>query len=92
MRGEAEAYPAAAPRSGMRHRVQRFDVWWWEGPSVAANLRVPVRYNASITSAPINTVNRLAEGVWIVDGPVIRFGWPWLKFRFSTLMTVVRLR
>jgi hypothetical protein len=50
-----------------------------------------MRDNASITYAPINTLKRVAEDVWIVDGPVIRFGWPWPKFRFSTRMTVVRL-
>jgi hypothetical protein len=50
-----------------------------------------MRDNASITYAPINTLKRVAEGVWIVDGPVIRFGWVWPKFRFSTRMTVVRL-
>jgi hypothetical protein len=29
--------------------------------------------------------------VWIVDGPVIRFGMPWPRFPFPTRMTVVRL-
>jgi hypothetical protein len=50
-----------------------------------------MRNDASITYAPINTLKRVAEGVWIVDGPTIRFGWPWPKFRFSTRMTIVRL-
>ena len=31
------------------------------------------------------------DDVWIVDGPVIRFGMPWPKFPFPTRMTVVRL-
>ena len=50
-----------------------------------------MRNDASITYAPINTLKRVAEGVWIVDGATIRFGWPWPKFRFSTRMTLVRL-
>jgi hypothetical protein len=29
--------------------------------------------------------------VWIVDGPVIRFGAPWPKMPFPTRMTVIRL-
>ncbi|HET6321942.1 MAG TPA: DUF4336 domain-containing protein [Hyphomicrobium sp.] len=40
---------------------------------------------------PINTLKSVAENVWIVDGPVIRFGLPWPKFPFPTRMTVVRL-
>jgi len=41
----------------------------------------------SITYEPLNTLKPLAENVWLVDGPMIRFyGLP-----FSTRMTVVRL-
>jgi hypothetical protein len=40
---------------------------------------------------PINTLKCVAENVWIVDGPAIQFGLPWLKFPFPTRMTVVRL-
>lgn len=40
---------------------------------------------------PLNTLKPVAEDVWIVDGPVIRFGMPWPKMRFPTRMTVVRL-
>jgi hypothetical protein len=43
------------------------------------------------TYSPINTLKRVADNIWIVDGPVIRFGMPWPKFPFSTRMTVVRL-
>jgi hypothetical protein len=43
------------------------------------------------TYPPINTLKRVAEDVWIVDGPVIRFGLPWPKFPFPTRMTVIRL-
>lgn len=46
---------------------------------------------ASTTYSPIDTLKSLAEDVWIVDGPVIRFGMPWPKFPFPTRMTVVRL-
>ena len=41
--------------------------------------------------APVNTLKRVADNIWVVDGPVIRFGLPWPKFPFSTRMTVVRL-
>jgi hypothetical protein len=40
---------------------------------------------------PINTLKCVTQSVWIVDGPVIRFGMPWPKFPFPTRMTVVRL-
>lgn len=46
---------------------------------------------ASATYPPINTLKRVTDNVWIVDGPVIRFGMPWPKFPFPTRMTVVRL-
>jgi hypothetical protein len=46
---------------------------------------------AGATYPPINTLKRVTEDVWIVDGPVIRFGLPWPKFPFPTRMTVVRL-
>jgi hypothetical protein len=40
---------------------------------------------------PVNTLKRVADDVWIVDGPVIRFGMPWPKFPFPTRMTVIGL-
>jgi Domain of unknown function (DUF4336) len=40
---------------------------------------------------PLNTLKPVAEDVWIVDGPVIRFGMPWPKMPFPTRMTVIRL-
>jgi hypothetical protein len=46
--------------------------------------------DALATYAPINTLKRVVENVWIVDGPVIRFGFPWPKLPFPTRMTVVR--
>ena len=47
--------------------------------------------HATATYPPINTLKRVVDDVWIVDGPVIRFGMPWPKFPFPTRMTVVRL-
>jgi hypothetical protein len=47
--------------------------------------------NREVTYPPINTLKRVAEEVWIVDGPMIRFGPPLLKFPFPTRMTAVRL-
>jgi len=46
---------------------------------------------AAATYPPLNTLKRVADDVWIVDGPVIRFGLPWPKFPFPTRMTVIRL-
>lgn len=45
----------------------------------------------TITYPPLNTLKPVAENVWIVDGPSIRFGMPWPKMPFSTRMTVIRL-
>jgi hypothetical protein len=47
--------------------------------------------HAHITYPPINTLKAVCDNVWIVDGPLIRFGMPWPKFPFSTRMTVIRL-
>lgn len=47
--------------------------------------------DTTATYPPINTLKRVADNIWIVDGPVIRFGMPWPKFPFPTRMTVVRL-
>ncbi len=47
--------------------------------------------HASATYSPINTLKRVVDNVWIVDGPVICFGMSWLKFPFPTRMTVIRL-
>ncbi|MPZ36805.1 MAG: DUF4336 domain-containing protein [Rhizobiales bacterium] len=43
------------------------------------------------TYPPLNTLKPVAEDVWIVDGPLIRFGMPWPKMPFPTRMTVIRL-
>ena len=40
---------------------------------------------------PINTLKPVAADVWIVDGPIIRFGMPWPKMPFPTRMTVIRV-
>jgi hypothetical protein len=44
-----------------------------------------------ITYPPLNTLKPVAEDVWIVDGPAIRFGFGWPKIPFPTRMTVLRL-
>jgi hypothetical protein len=43
------------------------------------------------TYRPLDTLKPVADSVWIVDGPVIRFGMPWPKMSFPTRMSVVRL-
>lgn len=40
---------------------------------------------------PLNTLKPVAQDVWIVDGPVIRFGPRWLQMPFPTRTTVIRL-
>lgn len=40
---------------------------------------------------PIDTLKPVAPDVWLVDGPIIRFGMPWPKMPFPTRMTVIRL-
>lgn len=44
------------------------------------------------TYPPLHILKPVAEDVWIVDGPMIRFGMPWPKMPFSTRMTVIRLK
>jgi hypothetical protein len=44
------------------------------------------------TYPPLNTLKRVVENVWIIDGPTIRFGMPWPKMPFPTRMTVIRCR
>ena len=43
------------------------------------------------TYPPLNTLKRVADGLWIVDGPIIRFGMPWPKMPFPTRMTIARV-
>ncbi|MEN3383101.1 MAG: hypothetical protein V7608_3145 [Hyphomicrobiales bacterium] len=47
--------------------------------------------DASGIYPPLNTLKRVADDVWIVDGPIIRFGKPWLNLPFPTRMTVMNL-
>ena len=45
----------------------------------------------SETYSPINALKSIARDLWIVDGPIIRFGMPWPKMPFPTRMTILRL-
>jgi hypothetical protein len=45
----------------------------------------------SPTYPPLDTLKPVAANLWIVDGPVIRFGFPVLKMSFPTRMTIIRL-
>jgi hypothetical protein len=49
---------------------------------------------AEVTGAypPLNTLKPIVDDLWIVDGPLIRFGPKWLKMPFPTRMTIVRCR
>jgi hypothetical protein len=40
---------------------------------------------------PLNHLKPIADNVWIVDGPLIRFGPAGLKMPFPTRMTIIRL-
>lgn len=40
---------------------------------------------------PINTPKPVCPNLWIVDGPTIRFGFPWPKLPFPTRMTLLRI-
>lgn len=46
---------------------------------------------ADATYSPVNTLKSVADDVWIVDGPLIRFGPRFLQMPFPTRMTIVRL-
>lgn len=39
---------------------------------------------------PLNVIKPVTQDLWIVDGPIIRFGLPWPKMRFPTRMTIIR--
>jgi hypothetical protein len=41
--------------------------------------------------SPLNVMKPVAANVWIVDGPIIRFGPRWLAAPFPTRMTIIRL-
>lgn len=45
-----------------------------------------------IVYPPLDTLKSVAENVWIVDGPMIRFGMPWPKIPYSTRMTIIRIK
>ncbi|HUN99966.1 MAG TPA: DUF4336 domain-containing protein [Bradyrhizobium sp.] len=46
---------------------------------------------ASLTYPPLNTLKAVAEDIWIVDGPLIRFGAAGFKMPFPTRATIIRL-
>lgn len=47
--------------------------------------------DAFVPYAPLNVLKPLADGIWIVDGPEIRFRYALVGVPFPTRMTVVRL-
>jgi hypothetical protein len=52
---------------------------------------MPDARDPDATYPPLDTLKPVTNGVWIVDGPLIRFGLPGMKLGFSTRMTLVRL-
>jgi hypothetical protein len=43
------------------------------------------------TYPPLNQLKPVCDDLWLVDGPTIRYGLPWLKFAFPTRMTIIRM-
>ncbi|WP_076862956.1 DUF4336 domain-containing protein [Bradyrhizobium mercantei] len=43
------------------------------------------------TYPPLNTLKPVADDIWIIDGPIIRFGPRWFKMPFPTRATIIRL-
>jgi hypothetical protein len=50
-----------------------------------------MEHNRKPTYGPLNTLKPVADDLWIVDGPTIRFGAPWPKMPFPTRMTIIRI-
>lgn len=48
-------------------------------------------HRQSSTYLPLDLPKPVADDVWIVDGPLIRFGMPWPRLSFPTRMTLIRL-
>jgi hypothetical protein len=46
---------------------------------------------ALLTYPPLNTLKSVADEIWIIDGPLIRFGAPGLRMPFPTRATVIRI-
>ena len=44
-----------------------------------------------MTYPPLDTLKSVADDIWLVDGPLIRFGPPGLKMPFPTRMTIIRV-
>jgi hypothetical protein len=42
------------------------------------------------TYPPLNTLKRVADEVWIANGPIIRFGPRFMSMPFSTRITIIR--
>ena len=50
-----------------------------------------VHRTAKSTYPPLNRLKPVGDEIWIVDGPLIRFGMPWPKLSFPTRMTIARI-
>src|SRR3954462_9904144 len=48
--------------------------------------------HTEMTYPPLGTLKSVTEDVWVVDGPVIRFGTLLPKMPFPTRMTIIRIR
>jgi hypothetical protein len=46
---------------------------------------------AHLTYPPLNTLKPVSDEIWIIDGPLIRFGAPGLRMPFPTRATIIRL-
>ncbi len=59
--------------------------------SFAAVFELGAPMNALRTYDPVGTLKPVASGIWIADGPVIRFRYLGLRLPFTSRMTLVRL-
>lgn len=77
--------PPLHPRSMMSRRPPKTNVERHK----ATHIHIMKPGDASYP--PLNTMKTVTDDVWIVDGPIIRFGAPWPKMPFPTRMTVIRI-
>ena len=89
--------------SSVRSRCRRRSVAFWVPDSDPAESDCRGRSSSAIvrplsesslsraTYEPLNTLKAVARDLWVVDGPLIRFGPRALSMPFPTRMTVIRL-
>jgi hypothetical protein len=92
-------WPDAAICAGIDDKLDMSTSWpiaRCELPNVPCFPPAPVATNMSLVDhghyPPLNSLKPVANDIWVVDGPTIRFGPALCKFPFPTRMTIIRLR